>query len=124
MIRALTIIFACLASGELLIYLTQIKLPSGIIGLLILFALLQMKWVKVEWLKPITDFLMQNLLLLLIPTCVGLVDYLDLLKNDIWAIIGASVGSTVLVLLSTAKVHEWLRHRTAHHHEHHDHHHE
>ncbi|WP_348773532.1 CidA/LrgA family protein, partial [Kingella kingae] len=46
MICSLSIILGCLALGELIIYLTHIKLPSGIIGLLILFGLLQGKWVK------------------------------------------------------------------------------
>ncbi len=109
MIRALTIIFACLAIGELVIYLTQIKLPSGIIGLLILFGLLQSGKVKPDWFKPITDFLMQNLMLMLIVPCVALVEYLDLLAKDIWAILLSSVGSSVLVLLATAKTHEWAR---------------
>lgn len=109
MIRALTIIFACLAIGELVIYLTQIKLPSGIIGLLILFGLLQSGKVKADWFKPITDFLMQNLMLMLIVPCVALVEYLDLLAKDIWAILLSSVGSSVLVLLATAKTHEWAR---------------
>lgn len=109
MIRALAILFACLAIAELLIYLTQIKLPSGIIGLLILFILLQKKWVHPEWFKPITDFLMQNLMLILIVPCVALVEHLDLLKKDALAIIVSAMGSSVLVLLATAKTHEWAR---------------
>lgn len=109
MIRSLSIILGCLALGELIIYLTQIKLPSGIIGLLILFGLLQGKWVKPDWFKPITDFLMQNLMLILIVPCVALVQYLDLLSKDIGAILVSAVGSSVLVLLATAKTHEWAR---------------
>lgn len=108
MIRAITIILACLAMGELVIYLTQIKLPSSIIGLLILFGLLQSGKVKTEWFKPLTDFLMQNLLLMLIVPCVALIEYLDLLAKDIGAIFVSSVGSTILVLFATAKTHECL----------------
>lgn len=109
MIRALAILFACLAVGELIIYLTGIKLPSGIIGLLVLFGLLQAKLAKPDWFKPITDFLMQNLMLILIVPCVALVEYLDLLAKDAWAIIISAVGSSVLVLLATTKTHEWAR---------------
>lgn len=109
MIRAFTIIFACLAAAELLIYFSAIKLPPSILGLLILFALLQTGKVKAQWFKPITDFLMQNLMLFLIPPCVALVQYLDLLAKDAWLIVIASAGSTILVLFATAKTHEYLR---------------
>lgn len=109
MIRALTIIFACLALGELVIYLTKMKLPPSIVGLLILFLLLQSGKVKPDWFKPITDFLMQNLMLMLIVPCVALVEHLNLLSQDIWAILFSSVGSSILVLFTTAKTHEWAR---------------
>ena len=36
MIRQCAILFGCLALGELLVYLTGIKLPSSIIGMLLL----------------------------------------------------------------------------------------
>lgn len=109
MIRALTIIFACLALGELIIYFTQLKLPASILGLLVLFALLQSGKVKADWFKPITDFFMKNLMLPLIVPCVALVEYLDLLAQDAWAILLSSIGSSILVLMCTAKTHEWAR---------------
>lgn len=112
MIRAFTIIFACLAAAELLIYFTGIKLPPSILGLLILFTLLQMGKVKAEWFKPITDFLMGNLMLFIIPPCVALVEHLDLLAKDVWVIIIATASSSILVMFATAKTHEWLRKRT------------
>lgn len=36
MIRQCAILFGCLALGELIVYLTGIKLPSSIIGMLLL----------------------------------------------------------------------------------------
>mgnify|MGYP004715252487 CR=1 FL=1 len=36
MIRQCSILFGCLALGELIVYLTGIKLPSSIIGMLLL----------------------------------------------------------------------------------------
>lgn len=111
MIRAFTIIFACLAVAELVIYLTAIKLPPSILGLLILFTLLQTGKVKAEWFKPITDFLMQNLMLFIIPPCVALVQYLDLLADNAWVIIISAFSSSLLVLFATAKTHEFLRKR-------------
>lgn len=109
MIRALTLIFACLAAGEFLVRLSGIRLPPSIIGLLVLFALLHSGKVKAEWFKPITDFLMQNLMLMLLPPCIALVNYLDLLADGFLPITLATVGSSILVILATAKTHEWIR---------------
>ena len=40
------IIFGFLAIGELIVWLTGIKLPSSIIGMLLLTACLQLKWIR------------------------------------------------------------------------------
>ena len=99
MLRALIIVFACLAAGEVFLHLTHLKLPASIVGLLILFGLLQAGWVKEAWFKP----------LLMIPACVALMDYFSIVAHDFWSIAAATVASSVLVLLSSAKTHEILR---------------
>lgn len=111
MLRALIIVFACLGAGEVLLHFTHLKLPASIVGLLILFSLLKVGWVKESWFKPMTDFLMQHMMLLMIPACVALMDYFSIVVQDFWTIALATVASTVLVLLSSAKTHEILRKR-------------
>lgn len=109
MIRALCIIFGCLAAGEAAVYFTGVRLPGSIVGLGVLFGLLQAGWVKPEWLKQLTDTLMANLALFLVPPCVAVISYLDLIARDFWPIVGATALSTLCVLLVTGKVHEWAR---------------
>ena len=109
MLRALIIVFACLAAGEVLLHLTHLKRPASIVGLLILFGLLQAGWVKEAWFKPMTEFLMQHMMLLMIPACVALMDYFSIVAHDFWSIAIATVASSVLVLLSSAKTHEIFR---------------
>ncbi|OAM29055.1 MULTISPECIES: CidA/LrgA family protein [Eikenella] len=111
MLRALIIVFACLAAGEVFLHFTHLKLPASIAGLLILFGLLQAGWVKDTWLKPLTEFLMQHMMLLMIPACVALMDYFSIVVLDFWSIVLATLASTILVLLSSAKTHEILRKR-------------
>lgn len=108
MIKALAIIFGCLAFGSLIVTLTGLKFPASIIGLLTLFGLLQLGVVKVESIKAISDTLLGNLILLTLPPCVAIVQYLDILAQDGLAIILASLGSTFLVLVVTAHLHQWL----------------
>ena len=63
-----------------------------------------------------TEFLMQHMMLLMIhmmllmiPACVALMDYFSIVAHDFWSIAIATVASSVLVLLSSAKTHEILR---------------
>lgn len=109
MIRALCIVFGCLAIGQAIVYLSGIKFPASIFGMGVLFALLQLGWVKLAWMQKITDVLMQNLSLFLVPPCVAVMDHLQLVRDDFWSIFTATVISTLLVLLVTGKSHELIR---------------
>ncbi|QEY25701.1 CidA/LrgA family protein [Neisseria zalophi] len=109
MIRSLSIIFGFLAVGEAVVYLTGVKLPGSIIGMGCLFAALHLGWVKTAWLQQMVDVLMGNLSLFLVPPCVAVMSYLDLVQRDLLSIVTATVVSTFLVMFVTGKVHELMR---------------
>ena len=109
LIRALSVIFGCLAVGEAVIYFTGLRLPGSIIGMALLFTALHLKWVNVAWLQGLVDTMMANLSLFLVPPCVAVMSYLDLVSRDFWSIMVATVGSTLAVMLVTVNIHEWLR---------------
>ncbi|MDO5059110.1 MAG: CidA/LrgA family protein [Neisseria sp.] len=111
LIRALSVIFGCLAIGEAVVFFTGIKLPGSIIGMGILFAALHLGWVKAAWLTGLVDTMMANLSLFLVPPCVAVMSYLDLVAKDFWSIAVATVLSTFAVMVVTGKTHEWLRKR-------------
>lgn len=98
-----------MAAGELIVALTGIKLPASIIGMLLLTLLLKLNWVKVEWVKGISDFLVKNLPLFFVPPGVAIMLYLDLIEANFWSIIVASLGSTIIVLAFTGWTHQYLR---------------
>ena len=79
MIRQCSILFGCLALGELIVYLTGIKLPSSIIGMLLLTLFLQLGWIKLHWVQGLSDFLVANLGFFFVPSGVALMLYLTLL---------------------------------------------
>ena len=51
MVKQCTILFGCMALGELLVAVTGLSLPGSIVGMLLLAAFLEMGWVKLEWVK-------------------------------------------------------------------------
>ena len=87
MIRQCAILFGCLALGELIVYLTGIKLPSSIIGMLLLTLFLKLGWIKLHWVQGMSDFLVANLVFSFIPPGVALMLYFDIIAAQFWPIV-------------------------------------
>ena len=109
MIKQCAIIFGCLSVGEFIVMTTGIKLPSSIIGMLLLTLLLKMGWVKVGWVKGFSDLLLNNLAFLFVPAGVSLMYYFNLLKASFWPIFVSAIMSTIIVLVVTGWVHQIMR---------------
>ena len=109
MIRQCAVLFGCLALGELLVSVTGVKLPSSIIGMLLLAFFLKVGWVKLNWVQGLSDFLVANLGFFFVPSGVALMLYFDIIEAQFWPIVVASVVSTLLVLVVTGWVHQIIR---------------
>ena len=109
MVRQCAVLFGCLALGELIVYVTGVKLPSSIIGMLLLTLFLKLDWVKLKWVQGLSDFLVANLGFFFVPPGVALMLYFDVIEAQFWAIAIATVVSTVLVLVVTGWVHLIIR---------------
>ena len=108
-IRALLVVLGCLTLGEAAVWILGVKLPGSIFGMGLLFSALQGGGGKLYWVVARGDILMANLTLFLVPPCVAVISYLDVIANDWFSILTATIASTVCVLLVTGKVHEWVR---------------
>lgn len=111
-IRQCVIIFGCLALGELIVHFTHISLPSSIIGMLLLAFLLKIGWIKLSWVKGISDILVNMLPFFFVPAGVAVMLYFDLILSSFWAILVAALGSTMIVLIVTGWAHQHLRVRS------------
>ena len=109
MVKQCTILFGCMALGELLVKITGVSLPGSIVGMLLLAAFLEMGWIKLEWVKQISDFLLSNLGFFFVPPGVALMLNFGTIAKDFWAIAIATLVSTILVLLSTGWTHQIVR---------------
>ena len=109
MIRQCLIIFGCLAVGEVVVWLTGLTIPSSIIGMLLLTALLQLRAVRLEWVQGISDFLISNMGFFFVPPGVALMLYLDIIQAELVPIVVATVVSTVLVLVVTGWTHQIMK---------------
>ena len=106
MARQFFVIFGCLALGEIIVWATGIKLPSSIIGMLLLTLFLKLGWVKLKWVEHLSELLIANLGFFFVPPGVALILYLDLIKAQWFPIVTATVVSTLLVLVVTGQMHQ------------------
>ncbi len=111
-LRQCAIIFGCLAFGEIIVHYTSIRLPSSIIGMLLLTSMLSVGWIKLAWVKGISDFLVKMLPFFFVPAGVAVMLYFDIILSSFWSIVVASFGSTIIVLIVTGWVHQQLRARS------------
>lgn len=84
--------------------LLHLKIPGSILGIVLIFILLQTKVIKLEWIERGANWLLAELLLFFIPSAVGVMQYIPLLENEGLQILLVVVLSTVIVMLSSGIV--------------------
>ncbi len=77
--------------------------------MLLLTLFLKLKWIKLEWVKGLSDFLVANLGFFFIPPGVALMLYFDIIEAQLLPIVTATVISTLLVLIVTGWIHQLIR---------------
>lgn len=79
-------------------------IPGSIVGMLLLFILLQTKVIRLSWIEIGASWLLAELLLFFIPSAVGVMDYLPLLEHDGMSILFIVLLGTFIVMAVTGLV--------------------
>ena len=99
MITGLTWLLGCQLVGEVLVRATDAPVPGPVVGMVVLFAVLQVRRAGDDSAVVRTsDALLQHLQLLFVPAGAGVVGYLSVIRDDALPITVALVGSWVLGL--------------------------
>lgn len=94
--------------GELLKYIIPLSIPASIYGMVLLFLALELKILKVSDVKETSGFLIEIMPLMFVPAGVGLLDSWDTLK-PIWVqVIVITLISTVIVMVVSGSVTQWV----------------
>ena len=115
MILQCAVLFAFLALGELIVWLTGVRIPSSIIGMLLLTVALKLRAVRLMWVDRVSDFLVRNLGFFFVPAGVGLMRCLGLIKAEWLQFVVSAVVSTFVILAVTGRVHQIVRYLTSSH---------
>ena len=93
-----TIQFLC----NLFVKLSNIPFPAPILGIIVLFLLLQFNLIKREWVKDFCEFILKYMPLLFVPLAVGIITYYGIIEKNLIPILINVIGTTTLTLLLTA----------------------
>lgn len=92
------IMLLCYVLGLALAKLTGNFIPGSIVGMILFFAALSLKWVRPVAVRKSAGFLLDNMMLFFVPVGVGLMVAYPLLKDNLVAILVVSLVSTVMVI--------------------------
>ena len=103
-VAQLFVVFFVYLASEGIAALLPFTFPASVMGMVILLVLLLTKVLKPAQLKESSDFLLGNMLLFFLPTCVSVITYADVLFRNFWSIVLISVLTTPLVFFVTGQV--------------------
>lgn len=93
----------------------HLPVPGSIIGIAVVFILLQTKVIKLEWVEIGANWLLAELLLFFIPSAVGIMNYIPMLEHDGVRIVAIVILSTILVMVSSGLLAGMMAKRKEHH---------
>lgn len=108
MIREFLLIFIVNYIGVILTAVLHLPIPGTISGMLLLFALLYFKVLKLSSIQNAGNFLLLNMTIFFLPPSVSLIESLYLLKTGIFKILFLVIFSTILTMVVTALTVQYL----------------
>lgn len=105
-LSSFAIILAALALGKGIATLLPFAFPGSIIGMLLLFVLLNFQLIKLHWVIPSGGLLLRHMALLFIPVAVGLLAYMDVVMHSWLAILLNVLLGIALILLVVGRLYQ------------------
>ncbi len=96
--KQLSIIFSIYLLGEAVSMLLPFSFPGGIIGMILLFTALLLKWIKIEDIKQVSDFFLKHMALFFIPAGVSVMSSFSLIEAYIIPISLTLILSCIFML--------------------------
>ena len=106
LVNQLALILGIWAIGEYISSFIQniIVIPGNIIGMILLFLLLQFKVIKLDKVNELGDLLINNMAIFFVPAGVSLIRSLDLISDNIFVLLMTIFFSTIAVMYITGFV--------------------
>lgn len=103
-ILSFLLIYLSLILGRFISDLLPFSFPGSIIGLIVLFLLLEFKVMKLEWILPAGNLLLKHMAFIFIPAAVGMVAYLNEVYDSALVIIINVLSGVALIILVVGRL--------------------
>lgn len=107
-IKQICIILGICLLAELLEYLIPLPVAASIYGLVLMLAALVTKVIPLKEVENVADFLTENMAVMFIPPTVGIMASVEEMKQMLIPLIVISVVSTLLIMLVTGWVTQFI----------------
>lgn len=108
MLQALLVLLVFQWLGQVLVTALGIPFPGALAGTLLLLIALLYKRSLPSWLEQSGQFLLQNMMLLFIPTIAGVMLHFDRLSREWLPFVLSCVVGAALTLVATALTFKWM----------------
>ena len=98
----LALMFGVCLAGEGVAALLPVAFPASVISMVLLMALLLAGVVKDRQIQTVSHFLVANMAFFFLPSFVGLLEHVELLKSRALPLVFIVVATTPVVYLATA----------------------
>ena len=101
-IFSLAVFFGVCLLGDMVSAILPFPFPGSVIAMVLLFIFLILKAVKVDKIKRMADFLLDNMAFFFIPPTVDIINYFGVIKNVWWQFILICGITTFLTFFAVA----------------------
>lgn len=106
------IILGLLAAGSMVSLAINGLVPGSVIGMMLMFAGLQLKLIKPEWVSAAANGLTRNMALFFVPAGVGVMVAFEVIATTWIHILVITIVSTIAVIAAVGLTQQWMeRHR-------------
>ena len=95
--------------GNQIVRLTGLPVPGNVVGVVLLYALLNLGLIRLEQVQDAADFLLRHLVFFFIPVAVDLMNWGGLFYRHGLMLALAIAVSTVLTYVGTGWIAQWLQ---------------
>ena len=96
LIKQIGIVFGICWLSQCIEHILPISFPASVIGLILLLVLLAVKALRVEQIQDLSDFLLGNLPFLFIPAATGIMNYADVIWENLIPFLTICVVSMIV----------------------------
>jgi holin-like protein len=100
-IRQLGLVIAFGYAGELLAFFLPVRLPAGVLGLLLVIAALTLGWIKPRHLGATADFISANMGFFFLPLAVTILQNYEAIRPLLFPLVIICLASTLITFAVT-----------------------